>query len=71
MRRQRSRLPSLHPGDAEAGARKEAGVGIGLADDLRAIRTAIIKSQLACDFEAAFDLLLFQLARERVHHRLP
>ena len=51
------------PGDAEAEARKEAGVGIGLADDLRAIRTAIVKSQLACDFEAAFDLLLFQLAR--------
>ena len=55
--------PLASPGDAEAGARKEAGVGIGLADDLRAIRTAIIKSQLACDFEAAFDLLLFQLAR--------
>ena len=51
------------PGDAAAEARKEAGVGIGLADDLRAIRTAIVKSQLACDFEAAFDLLLFQLAR--------
>ena len=49
--------------DVEAEARKEAGVGIGLADDLRAIRTAIVKSQLACDFEAAFDLLLFQLAR--------
>ena len=51
------------PGDAEAEARKVAGVGIGLADDLRAIRTAIVKSQLACDFETAFDLLLFQLAR--------
>ena len=51
------------PGDAEAEARKEAGVGIGLADDLRTIRTAIVKSQLACDFDAAFDLLLFQLAR--------
>ena len=51
------------PGDAEAEARKEAGVGIGLADDLRAIRTAIVKSHLACDFDAAFDLLLFQLAR--------
>ena len=49
--------------DVEAEARKEAGVGIGLADDLRVIRTAIVKSQLACDFEAAFDLLLFQLAR--------
>ena len=55
--------PVASPGDAEAEARKEAGVGIGLADDLRAIRTAIVKSQLACDFEAAFDLLLFQLSR--------
>ena len=55
--------PLASPGDAEAAARKEAGVGIGLADDLRAIRTAIVKSQLACNFEAAFDLLLFQLAR--------
>ena len=55
--------PLASPGDAEADARKEAGVGIGLADDIRAIRTAIVKSQLACDFEAAFDLLLFQLAR--------
>ena len=55
--------PLASPGDAEAEARKGAGVGIGLADDLRAIRTAIVKSQLACDFEAAFDLLLFQLAR--------
>ena len=55
--------PLASPGDAEAEARKEAGVGIGLADDLRAIRTAIVKSQLACDFDAAFDLLLFQFAR--------
>ena len=55
--------PLASPGDAEAEARKEAGVGIGLADDLRAIRSGIVKSQLACDFEAAFDLLLFQLAR--------
>ena len=51
------------PGNADAEARRQAGVGIGLADDLRAIRTAIVKSELACDFEAAFDLLLFQLAR--------
>ena len=49
--------------DAEAEARKAAGVGIGLADDLRAIRTAIVKSHLASDFAAAFDLLVFQLAR--------
>ena len=62
--------PTLPP-DPEAVARKEVGVGIGLADDLRCLRTAIVKSELACDFEAAFDLLLFQLARaifERGYH---
>ena len=51
------------PKDREAEARKEAGVGIGLADDLRSIRTAIVKAYLAGDFEAAFDLMLFQLGR--------
>ena len=51
------------PADPEAEARKAAGVGIGLADDLRAIRTAHVKAQLACRFEAAFDLLLFHLTR--------
>ena len=49
--------------DREAEARKEAGVGIGLGDDLRSIRTAIVKAYLAGDFEAAFDLMLFQMAR--------
>ena len=38
-------------------------MGAGLADDLRAIRTSHVKAQLACRFEAAFDLLLFHLAR--------
>ena len=59
------------PPDPEAVARKEVGVGVGLADDLRCLRTAIVKAELACDFEAAFDLLLFQLARavfERGYH---
>ena len=55
--------PATLPPDPEAVARKEVGVGIGLADDLRCLRTAIVKSELACDFEAAFDLALFQLAR--------
>ncbi len=62
--------PALPP-DPEAVARKEVGVGLGLADDLRCLRTAIVKAELACDFEAAFDLLLFQLARavfERGYH---
>ena len=54
--------PASAPADPEAKARKEAGVGIGLADDLRAVRTGIVKAKLACDFDAAFDLMLFQLA---------
>ncbi len=55
--------PMASPADPEAEARKEAGVGIGLADDLRSIRTALVKAHLGNDFEATFDLLLFQLAR--------
>ena len=55
--------PMSLPKDREAEARKEAGVGIGLADDLRSIRTALVKARLAGDFEAAFDLMLFQLGR--------
>ena len=55
--------PMALPKDREAEARKEAGVGIGLADDLRSIRTALIKAHLAGDFEAAFDLMLFQMGR--------
>ena len=39
-------------------------MGIGLADDLRAIRTALVKARLAEDFGAAFDLMaLFQMGR--------
>ena len=55
-------MPPARP-DPEAEARKEAGVGIGLADDLRAIRTALVKAHLADDFGAAFDLMLFQMGR--------
>ncbi len=55
--------PMALPKDREAEARKEAGVGIGLADDLRSIRTALIKAHLAGDFDAAFDLMLFQMGR--------
>ncbi|MDE0702408.1 MAG: ParB N-terminal domain-containing protein [Rhodospirillaceae bacterium] len=55
--------PMAPPPDREAEARKEAGVGIGLADDLRHVRTALVKAYLAGDFAAAFDLLLFQMAR--------
>ena len=55
--------PTNLPKDREAEARKEAGVGIGVADDLRSVRTALVKAKLAGDFEAAFDLTLFQLGR--------
>ena len=55
-------MPPSRP-DPEAEARKEAGVGIGLADDLRAIRTTLVKAHLAEDFAAAFDLMLFQMGR--------
>ena len=54
--------------DPQAEARKEAGVGIGLSDDLRSIRTALVKAHLGKDFEAAFDLMLFQLGRAVFTH---
>ena len=55
-------MPPARP-DPEAEARKDAGVGIGLGDDLRSIRTALVKAHLAGDFGAAFDLMLFQMGR--------
>ena len=55
--------PIASPADPRAKARTDAGVGIGLADDLRAIRTALVKAHLANDFEAAFDLVVFQMVR--------
>ena len=55
--------PLASPVDPRAKARSDAGVGIGLADDLRAIRTALVKAHLAGDFDAAFDLVVFQLVR--------
>ena len=55
--------PMAPPRDRDSEARKEAGVGIGLADDLRHIWTALIEAYLAGDFAAAFDLLLFQMGR--------
>ena len=49
--------------DPEAEARKRTGIGIGLGDDLRSIRTSLIKAHLAQDFSSAFDLCVFQMAR--------
>ena len=61
--------PMASPPDPQAEARKEVGVGIGLSDDLRSIRTALVKAHLGNDFEAAFDLMLFQLGRTLFTHR--
>ena len=49
--------------DPAAVARKRTGIGIGLGDDMRAIRTSLVKAHLAEDFDAAFDLCVFQMAR--------
>lgn len=54
--------PLATPADPRARVRKETGIGIGLADDQRAVRTTIVKAYLSGDFEAAFDLTLFQFA---------
>ena len=40
------------------------GFSKGVAEDLRLIRGTLIKAHLAKDFPAAFDLFLYQLARE-------
>ena len=63
LMRQRSWLPSLHPLTRRPRRARKRASASASPTILRAIRTAIIKSQLACDFEAAFDLLLLQLAR--------
>ena len=55
--------PLAAPPDPRVKVRKETGIGIGLADDLRAVRTTLVKAHLSGDFEAAFDLTLFQFAR--------
>ncbi len=48
--------------DERAAATQDAGLRLGLADDLRMIRTGIIKACLQCDLELAFDLAAYQLA---------
>jgi len=55
--------PVIRDTDPRAAARKKAGIGIGLADDMRAIRTTIVKTHLQHDFDAAFDLTVFEMAR--------
>ena len=56
------RPPLLSP-DPTIQAHNKAGIGKSLADDLRAIRTTLVKAHLSQHYEAAFDLFLFQFAR--------
>ena len=48
--------------DDRAAATQDAGLRLGLAEDLRLIRTAIVKACLQCDLELAFDVAAYQMA---------
>ena len=47
--------------DERTAATQDAGLRLGLADDLRLIRTTIVKACLQCDLELAFDLAAYQM----------
>ena len=51
------------PANPEAEARKQAGYSQALADDLKHIRTSIVKAELARSPQVAMDLLVFQMGR--------
>ena len=48
--------------DETAAATREARLRLNLAEDLRLIRTAIVKAHLASDFDLAFDVAAYQMA---------
>ena len=48
--------------DDRAAATQDAGLRLGLAEDLRLIRTGIVKARLQRDLELAFDLAAYQMA---------
>ena len=50
--------------DAQTVARENAGYSKKFMDSMRDERTRIVRSHLSCAFAEAFDLLLFQMARE-------
>jgi hypothetical protein len=62
------RGPRLRPAaqvvDPVEAARKEQGVSISLAEDLRASRHQILKAHLAADYETAFDVMLYSMCRQ-------
>ena len=47
--------------DERAAATQDAGLRLGLAEDLRLIRAGIVKACLECDPELAFDLAAYQM----------
>ena len=49
--------------DPDAKTRKRVGISKGLADDLRDLRTNVVKAHMARSFPLAFDLAVFQFAR--------
>ncbi len=55
-----TRLPTLE--ERARDARGAAGFGGALGEDMKVVRTSLVKLALAGDFEAAFDLAAFQLA---------
>ena len=57
--------PAYEPTESNpsAAATREAGLRLALADDLRLIRNGIVQARLADDFNLAFDLAAYQLAR--------
>ena len=48
--------------DETAAATREARLRLNLAEDLRLIRTAIVKAHLESDFDLAFDVATYQMA---------
>lgn len=48
--------------DERAAATQDAGLRLGLAEDLRLIRAGIVKACLECDPDLAFDLAAYQMA---------
>ena len=63
-------MPPARP-DPEAEARKDAGVGIGLGDDLRSIRTALVKAHLAGGIRGRVRPHAVPDGARGVHPRLP
>ena len=58
------------PANPEAVARKQAGYSQAVADDLKHIRTSLVKAELAKSPPVALDLLVFQMGRALLGNRI-